>query len=180
MRFKSIIIIWLAAMSFLNGQTNPGNDGPEIYGYGHVWEIEDMDESLLDHDEFQMVFDIYSSSEDQSKVNTSINTIARFINMHAQEGIDTDDMNIVAVIHGTAAYDVMDDSFYMTKFETENPNIELIEKLQDAGVDFYICGQSMNARNLDPSYLQPDIKIALSAMTAIHHFVKEEYVLIKF
>jgi intracellular sulfur oxidation DsrE/DsrF family protein len=180
MRVFTTVLIWILTTSFLLGQVNESEDGPEIYGYGEVWEIEDMDESLLDHDNFQLVFDIFSSSEDPANVNISLNTIARFINMHAQAGISIEDMDIVAVIHGTASYDVMDNSFYTSKNNTENPNIELIEKLIDSGVQFYICGQSMNARKLDQSDLLSDINIALSAMTAIHHFVKEGSVLIKF
>ncbi len=66
------------------------------------------------------------------------------------------------------------------KYEVANPNRKLIQQLKSEGVDFYLCGQTMNARGLEETQILPEVKLALSAMTVIGVYVSKGYALIKF
>ena len=164
----------------LNAQQEKKIDGPVIKGYGATWTIENTDLAIDSSEEFHMVFDIYQKDENPTAVNTSINTLARFLNMHINSGVSREKIKVVAVVHGKAANDIMSNQYYFNKYRVDNPNIELIEFLNDAGVSFYLCGQTMHSRKLTRSELLPEIKVALSAMTAIAYYVNRDYVLIKF
>ena len=49
----------------------------------------------------------------------------------------------------------------------ENRNENLLRQLSEAGVELYLCGQSAMSRDLPLDGLQPYVRVALSAMTAI-------------
>ncbi len=179
MRLILIILLPIINFGLLKAQTADRKDGPIIDGYGSVWDIENPDFQIDPKDEFKLVFDIYLKPEDPRKLNLSINTIARFLNMHARAGVKSDQISLVAVVHGGAGNDVMNDSFYRQKYGVDNPNRILIEKLEEAGVKFYLCGQTMNSRGLERAQLLPEVGLALSAMTAITQMVNAGYALMK-
>jgi len=62
--------------------------------------------------------------------------------------------------------------------EDDNPNLELIALLQQAGVEFYVCGQSMTFGGIAKNELTGGIKIALSAMTMLTILQSENYALL--
>lgn len=51
-------------------------------------------------------------------------------------------------------------------------------KLHDAGVKFYICGQSMAFGGVDKSELASPVKVALSVMTMLTVLQAEGYALL--
>ncbi len=162
------------------GQENQKIKGPVILGYGDTWVIDSSELKLDPNLKYHLIFDLYKKPEDASKVNASINTLARFINMHVNAGVGIEKIKVVAVIHGTAGNDMMQDEFHYKKYGVNNPNAELIKKLSAAGVEFYLCGQTMHSRGLDRNLLLPEVKVALSAMTVIYAHTSKGYTLIKF
>lgn len=151
-----------------------------IEGYGATFEVPGATLLFGPGESMDIVFDIYDSPDDPSMLNGSLNTIARCYNMHIQAGFPDSLINLVGVVHNKAAYDIMNDHFYMQKHKVKNPNIVLIDLLVEKGVTFYLCGQSMMARKLPENEMLPGIKVALSAMTALSYFEKKNYTLIKF
>ncbi|GLR15940.1 DsrE family protein [Portibacter lacus] len=172
-------IYLIVLLSFLGqwvfGQSENRIEGPVIFGYGATYEIEDPDFEIDADQEYKVIFDLYQKNSNPEKINTSLNTIARFINMHANLGVDVSDMKIVAVVHGSASSDIMDDEFHNEKYDVDNPNADLISKLQKAGVEFYLCGQTMHVRNLDRDQILEGVNVALSAMTVNNYFVAKGY-----
>ncbi len=161
-------------------QDNLSHDGPVIFDYGYTWDISDPGLIIDSNQVFNIVFDVYSIPDDASQVNPAINTLARFLNMHVRAGVKKENISLVAVFHNTAGINIMDNEYYQSKKGVDNPNIELIQKLEAEGVKFYLCGQTMNARKLDREHILTEVKVALSAMTAITKYVSEGYTLIKF
>lgn len=155
-------------------------DGPHIQGFGYVYNIEESSIPVDEKSKYQMVFDLYKNSEETSDLNPSLNTVARFINMHGQNGVPIDQMKITVVFHGTAAQNVFDHKYYVQTYGHDNPNVVLINLLQQLGVEFHLCGQSMHARGLPQEHLLDGIGVSLSAMTAINYYVQEGYTLIRF
>ena len=116
----------------------------------------------------------------EAAINPLLNAVARFLNMHGQTGLELEQMDVVVVLHGAGVKNVLNDKAYQKKFNTDNPNAELLRALNQAGVQLYVCGQSLNSRGYDRDDLAEPVKLSLSAMTALVHFQEEGYRLINF
>jgi intracellular sulfur oxidation DsrE/DsrF family protein len=154
--------------------------GPVITGYGEVYPVENADYKTKSSEAFKAVFDIMDSPESHEEINRSIETAARFLNMHAQGGVPVENLKIALVLHNKASKDVMDDDAYRRHYGTDNPNKGLIQALLDSGGQVIFCGQSSNARGIPKEDLIPGIQLSLSAMTALIQLQNENYKLIKF
>ena len=129
---------------------------------------------------YKVVFDIYDSPEDPSALNPQLNTLARFINMHTQAGVPLENLQVACVIHNKASVDALDHAGYRQRFGVDNPNVPLMNALEKAGANIYMCGQSVAARGLSREELAPPVQVGLSAMTVILTLENQGYRLIKF
>lgn len=154
--------------------------GPIIKDYGKVWAIENPDFKVNPEKEYKAVFDIMNSPESHDRVNASIETAARFLNMHAQSGVPAKNLKVALVVHNKASKDVIDNDAYKKKYGTDNPNQELIKALIDAGGQIIFCGQSSVSRGYPREDLIEGVQLSLSAMTALIQLQDEDYRLIKF
>lgn len=154
--------------------------GPIISDFGKVWTVASQDFKIDPSMEFKAVFDIMDSPEDKDRLNTSIETAARFLNMHAQNGIPEDRLKIALVVHNKASKDIITNEAYQKRYGTDNPNHELIKALLDAGGQVIFCGQSSMSRGIEKKELIAGVQLSLSAMTALIQLQNSNYKLIKF
>ncbi len=154
--------------------------GPIITDYGFVFKVENTDYKVNTSKELKAVFDIMNSPEDTKKRNSSIETAARFLNMHAQENVPTNKLHAVLVVHNNASKDIITNEAYKKRYGTDNPNEEMIKVLMNSGVQVIFCGQSSMARGFPKEELIPGVQLSLSAMTALIQLQDEGYRLIKF
>lgn len=169
------ILIFQSTLFAQNKQT-----GPIIKDYGKVWAIENPDFKVDTEKQYKVVFDIMNSPESHEAVNASIETAARFLNMHAQSGVPTTNLKVALVVHNKASKDVIDNDAYQKKYGADNPNHELIKALIDAGGQIIFCGQSSVSRGFPREVLMEGVQLSLSAMTALIQLQDEDYRLIKF
>ncbi len=160
------------------GQTK--SKGPVINGFGAVFQVDGADFQIDRTKEYKAVFDIMDSPESPTALNSSIETAARFLNMHAQSGVPAEQLKVALVVHHRASKDVMDNTAYTKRHGTDNPNQKLIRALLDAGAQIVFCGQSSNARDIPKEDLIEGVQLSLSAMTALIQFQDDNYRLIKF
>ncbi|WP_318308618.1 DsrE family protein [Flagellimonas crocea] len=165
MNFQHFPLFLLLFIAF-SGISQETKSGPIIQGYGAVWEIENPDFKTDTSQEFKVVFDVKEGPESDTEINRNLNTVARFLNMHAQNGIPASQLKVALIVHGTAARNLLSDKAHKDRYKVGNPNRELVELLLDAGVEVIMCGQSSKTRGLPKEDLIPRVKIALSAMTA--------------
>jgi hypothetical protein len=71
------------------------------------------------------------------------------------------------VLHGAATKESLSNEAYTKLFSKPNPNRELIGQLRAAGVEILVCGQALNHAGYDPAQTADEVKVALSAATAI-------------
>ncbi len=154
--------------------------GPVIKDYGKVWAVENPDFITPLDVEYKVVFDIMNSPESNSDINASIETAARFLNMHAQSGVPVSQLKAVLVVHNRASKDIANNTAYNARYGMDNPNLSMVEELMEAGVEIIFCGQSSNSRGFAKEDLIPGVQLSLSAMTALIHFQNAGYRLIKF
>jgi len=162
------------------GLTQVKKAGPIIKDYGKVWAINDPDYKIHPDANFKVVFDIMHSPEDPAQLNPSIETAARFLNMHAQSGVAPENMKVALVVHNKASKDIITNAAYEKRYGVVNPNADLVSQLIDAGVAFIFCGQSSASRNFPKEETLEGVQISLSAMTALIQLQNEGYRLIKF
>jgi len=178
---KTSIISSLALLVVLSqGFAQDKKAGPVISDFGKVWPIDDPDFKTDKDREFKVVFDIMSSPENPDQLNASIETAARFLNMHAQHGIAEDKLKVALVVHNKATKDIMTQEAYSQRYGVPNPNFELLSALIQSGADVILCGQSSLSRDVPSENTIEGVQISLSAMTAIIQLTDQDYTLIKF
>jgi intracellular sulfur oxidation DsrE/DsrF family protein len=152
--------------------------GPLVDPYGKVYDVPKAVPLTRSDRIYRVVFDVSRSPKDLEQVNTSIETLARFLNMHVRNGIPAGNLQLALVLHGTAAKDALSHEAYRARFGVENPNFELLQSLADAGVQGFLCGQTAKDQGIEGADLIRPVKIALSAMTALVVLQEEGYRLI--
>lgn len=100
-------------------------------------------------------------------INKTLNTAARFINMHVAAGVKQERIKLAVIVHGKAAFDLTSASYYGEKYDdAANVNEAAIKALTDNGVRIILCGQTAAYYDIDNTDLMPGVEMALSAMTA--------------
>ncbi len=174
----SLIVLSLIFTHLINGQTK--ESGPVIKDYGKVWKVDNTDFKVDATKSYKAVFDIMNSPEDTSQLNASIETAARFYNMHAQNRVPLEQLKVALVVHNKASKDVITSDAYTKKYGTDNPNEQLIKDLMSAGAQIIFCGQSSASRGFPKDQLINGVQLSLSAMTALIQLQDDNYRLIKF
>lgn len=147
--------------------------GPLIDSGGAVFPVSPDLETPTDLD-YRVAFDVATGSG-PNQVSRSLNTVARFLNMHAQADVPVDRIDAAIVIHGTAVMDVLNAAAYERREGTANPNAPLLRELLDTGTRVIVCGQSAASRGVDSAELMEGVDVALSAMTAFVILQSEGY-----
>lgn len=159
---------------FSIGYTQNNTKTPQdiIENFGKTHHIENPDLTLDKDKIYKVVFDIYTDNGNDNEINPLINGVARFLNMHAKQGIPKENINVVVSLHGSAAKNAID--------TTNNLNIPLLKALAEADVKIYVCGQSLISRKLDRTKLSKHVKVSLSAMSVLVKHQSENYQYINF
>ena len=178
-KFQFAIIFFIALSTQCIGQIER-SEGKIIKDFGETFSIENPDIKTDTNGHLKVIFDVSNSSEDRSVRNRYIETAARFLNMHADAGMTLDQLEVAMTIHGGAWQDILSDETYKKKFGVPNPNTELIKALNDAGVDIILCGQTKSYRGVEDKDMLQEVKVALSAMTALLQYQNNGYRFIKF
>lgn len=152
--------------------------GPAIKHYGPTYPIADRDVPLEEGFVYRAVFDVASYSEDVKAMNTRLVSVARFLNMHARNSVPVANMDLAVVVHGAAVKNLLNNEAYRARYKVDNPNLELVMNLHEAGVRFFVCGQSLAFGGVDRDELASPVKVALSAMTMLTVLQSEGYALL--
>ncbi len=175
---KIIIAVLLSiAVISVTAQTKVN---PVIKKFGTVTEVpfsvENPDTSL----DYKIVVEISSDNTKPEAVHEFFDKVAAVVNLHALGGIPAKKLHVVMIIHGPAAQFVVNNEGYQKKFHTDNPNIPLFKELQEAGVKIFVCGQSLNKKNIPIEEVTPEVKPALSAITTLTTYQLKGYAFLKY
>ena len=179
---KRILLISLLALghNLMYSQQAKKIQGQVIKDFGVTYEVPNPDLATEIDSEFKVIFDVDKSSDDKSEVNRYIEVAARFLNMHVNAGMKPEQLKAAMTIHAGAAQDVLNNDVYKAKYGVDNPNFKLINALSEAGVDIIICGQSAAKNNMSREDINPNVKIALSATTALIQYQNKGYQFVKY
>lgn len=174
---KALLCSLLLVMS-LSVFSKEAIKGPVFTDYGPVFKAEDRDRPLKKDFTYKVVFDVTKTGNELDQLSRRLESVARFINMHALNGVKLENMDIAVVLHGAATKDGVNHQAYQKKHKSDNPNLDLIEQLHSKGVKFYVCAQSAYFYGFEKKDYVPQVKIALSAMTTLAELQSEGYALL--
>lgn len=153
---------------------------PIVKGYGGIFDIPDAVEKPDPSMKYRIVVDIVTADEDPKVLSSSLNNVARMINIHAIGGVPKENIEVVLGIHGLMAFAIQDNESYKKRYGVDNPNLGILKALDEAGVQMFICGQSMVARNIPKETLAPEIQIATSMLTVLTTYQLKGYAAFRF
>lgn len=165
MRFLLAALLTLSLPAFALAGPADFKTGPIIKGFGPVAAVTEA-QALPEDTRFKVAFDTATGSKGEA-LNRTLESAARFINMHGAAGVKPENIDVAVVIHGGAAFDLLSTDAHKARRDgADNPNIILIDALTDAGVQIILCGQTAAYRDITKDDLLPNVELALSAMTA--------------
>lgn len=127
----------------------------------------------------KVVFDMANAAPAIDDVNPMLLGIARFVNTLGKYGVPADNRQIAVVLHqGATEIILQNEPFKARNDGHDNPNVELIRDLANAGVQFHVCGQAVLAYDIDPDTILPEIQLDLWALTTLTALQGAGYVLV--
>ncbi|NNL35294.1 MAG: DsrE family protein [Silicimonas sp.] len=149
--------------------------GPVVENFGPVYDVPAGSFNLDATQDYAVIMDVSGVTGEPGMPNPGIESAARFLNMHARNGIERRRLKLAVVLHGPAAAAALTDEAHTSRFDMPNVNKALLEALGRAGVAVYLCGQSAAHRGFEPGELLPEVDIAVSAMTVHVRLQQEGY-----
>ena len=126
---------------------------------------------------YRVVFDVSKAAPKVDQVNPGLETVARYVNTLAKNGVAADHRKIAVVFHQGGTLIVLNNQAFKARNDgRDNPNVALIQSLKKAGVDLRVCGQAVQANKIDPKTIQPEIELDLWALTTLVNLQLRGYV----
>ncbi len=172
-----IILLLILATAARAVASEPAT-GPVIQDYGPVYYVPETPLSLPNGVRWKAVFDVSATPEEPDKLNHRLETVARYLNMHARAGLRPDQLEVAVVLHGKATKTALSGEAFQERYGHANPDGDIVSRLAAAGVRFFVCGQSAAGFGFRPEELAPDITLSLSALTALVSLQSQGYALI--
>jgi intracellular sulfur oxidation DsrE/DsrF family protein len=166
MRIALVLTVALATGG-AQGQP-PGETGliyPLVRGHGGVVPLPRAPEQPRKG--AKAVFDITADAE-PGEVNKGLEQVARLLNLYGAGGLRAQHVKIAAVFHGQADKAVLSDEACAARFKVAaNPNLPLIRDLKKAGVEVFVCGQSLHELRFKAEEVAEEVPVADSAMLVL-------------
>lgn len=148
---------------------------PVIDGYGRIAEYDDVAIKPDPSKVYKVLFHITSDKEREG-VNASLWKMARLINLLENGGVPKRNIKLAAVISGTATPITLTEESHIERMNKPNPNLDLMKKLTDYGVEIHLCGQAAAEKKINPkTELNAYTKLTLSALIDIPFYQMEGY-----
>jgi intracellular sulfur oxidation DsrE/DsrF family protein len=158
----------LSAAPPAESQNPAGNGGlvyPLIPGYGGLVQLPRAAEQPVPG--ARVIFDVTAAAK-ANEVNGGLTAVARLLNLYGAAGLTADDVRIAAVLHGEANKATLADKAYAARFHVAaNPNLPLIRDLKKAGVELFVCGQSLHQSGYPIDEVSNEVRVADSAMLVL-------------
>ena len=126
---------------------------------------------------YKVVFDVAAEAQDVDEINPGLAFVGRFVNTLAKHGVSLEHRQIALVLHREATEVILKNPAFQARHDgRDNPNLEIIRSLVNAGVDIRQCGQALIGRDIDPETVLPEIQIDYWALTTLLKLQSEGYV----
>ena len=146
---------------------------PAIQEYGKVVKLPNAAQQPRDGS--KIVVDVTKGGK-PDELNPAIEKVARFVNIYRGAGKTPAKPEIAIVLHGDATLSVLNSDAYAKRFETtDNPNLDCLHELHEAGVEVFVCGQSLISKGAKPEEVVAYSNVAVSALTSLVNLQADGY-----
>ena len=127
--------------------------------------------------EYKVMFDLVVTDDNLDDPYPFLPLVARYVNTLANLGVPKENRKISVVLHqGSGLIGLKNEEFKARNNGKDNPNIDLIKQLHQAGVTFHLCGQGVLSREIEEEDLLDEIQIDYWALTTIIELERQGYV----
>lgn len=153
--------------------------GAAIPGYGAIHDLPGTAERPDAKLRYRVVFSITKAAASPDKPNPSLDKVARFLNLLAHDGVRPAKGSVVAIVHGAATPSIVrSPKTAAGTAPAANPNAELVERLQNAGVTVAVCSQALQAAGFGVGDVLPGVRVDDAALTTLANLQLRGYALI--
>jgi intracellular sulfur oxidation DsrE/DsrF family protein len=150
---------------------------PLIPGYGEVTPIESAGERPDPAVDYKIVLNATKGGGGDSLV-PFLDKAAKVANLLAQSGVPAGNRHVVVILQAAATTGVLNAAGLKARGMANNPNADLIAKLNAAGVSVRVCGQALAGAKIARSEVLPGVQVDLSALTTVSTLQLKGYALL--
>jgi len=150
---------------------------PTIVGAG---KIHSMPQAAYQPDRqatYKVVFSLSHFGAKHTEVSSSLEHVARAVNLYVNAGVPLSHLKFVAIAAGPATPIVLNDAQYRKKYGVANPNLAVIAQLRKAGVDVAVCAQAVAEHDFQYDWIDSHVTVALSGLTTVIDLQQQGYAL---
>jgi intracellular sulfur oxidation DsrE/DsrF family protein len=92
---------------------------------------------------------------------------ARYLHVSDANGVPRSNVHLAIVVWGSATHSLLTNEAYRAAKGADNASVQLLEALNDAGVQIIVCGVALINRKLSSGDLLPFVKVAPTATHAL-------------
>ena len=174
------MVVILCIYAFFSMLTAQDAQFPIVKKFGGIYDITMATVKPDSTLRYKIVIDIVSGPSAADQLNPALNNVARMLNLHGVAGVPGENLEVVLAIHGDATVAVLNDKAYTDRFNTTNPNRNLIEALNNANVKLTVCGQSLLGHKIDVREVDAAVDIATSMLTTMTTYQMLGYAYLRF
>ncbi|HUQ96556.1 MAG TPA: DsrE family protein [Chitinophagaceae bacterium] len=129
---------------------------------------------------YKLLLEVVTGIKDTTEakeINFGFAEAGRIINLHVGGGVPPKNLHTVLIVHGGSIKALLKNDAYQALYKMNNPNLDYLHELMNAGVQILVCGQAMFFLNVNRQDLMPGVKVALSAKTVLTAYQMKGYVL---
>jgi intracellular sulfur oxidation DsrE/DsrF family protein len=115
---------------------------------------------------YKVAWDVTEGPAKPEDATTGFARPANFLVMADENGLSRKNVHLAIIVHGAATQSLLGNDAYKAATGKDNPNVALLQALNDAGVHVIVCGQALISRKVPRDQLLPFVKVATSATMA--------------
>jgi len=150
---------------------------PTIHGAGKIHPMPQSAYQPDPHATYKAVFSLSHFGAKPTEVSSSLEHVARAVNLYVNAGVPLSHLKFVAIAAGPATPIVLNDAQYRKKYGVANPNLAVIAQLRKAGVEVAVCAQAMAEHHFDYGWQDSHVTLALSGLTTVIDLQQQGYAL---
>ena len=150
---------------------------PTIHGAGKIHPMPKAAYQPDPHATYKVVFSMSHFGAKPTEVSSSLEHVARAVNLYVNAGVPLAHLKFVAIAAGPATPIVLNDVQYRKIYGVANPNLPVIAQLHKAGIDVAVCAQAMAEHHFDYGWQNSDVTLALSGLTTVIDLQQQGYAL---
>jgi intracellular sulfur oxidation DsrE/DsrF family protein len=180
------LILLFASTSLADPTGSPQYKQPVIKGHGGIVVLPDADHQPKKNS--KVILDV-TSDKKEGGVILGFDRAALILNQYVEAGAGTDNgFKMAIILHGPATKAALSHegfakhtkSYETDLGKTKNPNLDLISRLKEAGVNVYVCGQALAHHGFATTEVAPEVQVAVSAATVNINLQMDGYAYIPF